>query len=132
MSEPSSSMVRVTPITEDIDTQKVLYVQETLTAYSSMQIPFDEKDEVPSLSAEIKPAGDETERTNQRRRFLYFTTLCFCFFFEGWSDGSFGPLLPRLQSAYGVSEILFSCVRKPETRPHYADKLRGCFLNLRI
>lgn len=107
-------MVRAAPITEDIDTQKVLYVQEaqTLTANSSIQTPFDEKDEVPPSSVEIKPTEDETERTNQRRRLLYFTTLCFCFFFEGWSDGSFGPLLPRLQSAYGVSEILFLVFEK--------------------
>lgn len=67
------------------------------------KVPSDNMHVETALSTEIKHTEDEeTERTFRRKRLVYFATLCFCFFFEGWSDGSFGPLLPRLQSAYGV------------------------------
>ena len=59
----------------------------------------------------------ETARVHRRRRLIYFATLCFCFFFEGWSDGSFGPLLPQVQSAFGVSiDFSYLVARNPRLR----------------
>lgn len=54
--------------------------------------------------SEVPISNEDTERTFRRRRLISYATLCFCFFFEGWNDASFGPLLPRIQSAYGVSD----------------------------
>lgn len=53
--------------------------------------------------SEVPISNEDTERTFRRRRHISYATLCFCFFFEGWNDASFGPLFPRIQSAYGVS-----------------------------
>ena len=38
---------------------------------------------------------------------IYLATLCFCLFIVGWNDGTLGPLLPRIQAAYGVSTMGF-------------------------
>ena len=38
----------------------------------------------------------------RKRRAVQFAVLCSCLILEGWSDGSVGPLLPRIQDHYGV------------------------------
>lgn len=62
-----------------------------------LAIDFDEKavsnqgqiDELPGLTAK------------QER--LYLAALCWCSTLLGWTDGSTGPLVPRLQEVYNVS-----------------------------
>ncbi|KDQ09340.1 hypothetical protein BOTBODRAFT_37098 [Botryobasidium botryosum FD-172 SS1] len=41
---------------------------------------------------------------------IAFATLCFTLFFNGWNDGSTGPLLPRMQETYGVGFAVVSLV----------------------
>ena len=43
-----------------------------------------------------------TEDRGRRTRLVHFLTLCWCFILEGWSDGSTGPLLPRIQETFRV------------------------------
>lgn len=45
------------------------------------------------------------EKHWRRRHLIQYMTLCWCFFLEGWNDGSPGPLLPRIQSEYNVSTL---------------------------
>lgn len=44
-----------------------------------------------------------TARRQNRRSILHFAAVCWCFFLEGWNDGSVGPLLPVIQAHYSVS-----------------------------
>lgn len=36
---------------------------------------------------------------------VQFATLCWSIIVTGWNDGSTGPLIPRIQSVYGVSHL---------------------------
>ncbi|TFK87362.1 MFS general substrate transporter [Polyporus arcularius HHB13444] len=38
----------------------------------------------------------------KRKRMINFMLLCFVIFMNGWNDGTTGPLLPRIQSYYGL------------------------------
>lgn len=58
------------------------------------------------LGLEDTKHGDPfIEKRWRRRHLIQYITLCWCFFLEGWNDGSTGPLLPRIQSDYGVSTL---------------------------
>ena len=47
-----------------------------------------------------------TQRARYRHfRRLHFFACCWCFFLEGWNDGSTGPLLPAIQNHYNVSSL---------------------------
>ncbi|KAJ3836159.1 MFS general substrate transporter [Lentinula raphanica] len=60
-------------------------------------------DRVRSLRYEESPAvSAQIARKQKRRSILHFAALCWCFALEGWNDGSVGPLLPVIQSHYGV------------------------------
>ena len=52
---------------------------------------------------------DEKGPTKKEARMAraQFLTLCWALFVIGWTDGSTGPLLPRIQSVYDVSCHLF-------------------------
>ena len=41
-------------------------------------------------------------REHKRKNLVNFATLCTIIFFEGWNDGTTGPLLPRVQEYYNV------------------------------
>jgi hypothetical protein len=62
--------------------------------------------EQPSRS-ELDPLiqRDEKGPTKKEARVAraQFLTLCWALFVIGWTDGSTGPLLPRIQSVYDVS-----------------------------
>ena len=54
----------------------------------------------------VESSGPQTPAPRTRTQIVagnvqYFV-LCFSFFLLGWHDGSIGPLLPRIQSVYGV------------------------------
>jgi fucose permease len=56
------------------------------------------KESVPDGKLVVSEAGKSTGlRAN-----IQFFTLCWSMFLIGWSDGSTGPLLPRIQSVYHV------------------------------
>lgn len=62
---------------------------------------------VQQLQYEESPAAaSQTTRKENRRSILHFVAVCWCFFLEGWNDGSVGPLLPVIQTYYAVSCIL--------------------------
>lgn len=41
---------------------------------------------------------------------LHFFACCWCFFLEGWNDGSTGPLLPAIQRHYNVGFAVVSMI----------------------
>ncbi|THH17555.1 hypothetical protein EW146_g3290 [Bondarzewia mesenterica] len=52
-----------------------------------------------------------SQRAKQRRLGrVHFAALCWCFFLEGWNDGSTGPLLPALQKHYRVGFAIVSMI----------------------
>ena len=57
------------------------------------------EDDVTSTSPVLSP--EEKSRQVWKGR-LHFAACCYCFFLEGWNDGSTGPLLPTIQRYYGV------------------------------
>jgi hypothetical protein len=46
----------------------------------------------------------------RKRETIVLSAMCFVLFLEGWNDGAIGPLLPRIQSWYGVSYYDFDQV----------------------
>ena len=54
------------------------------------------------VSQDTRPNDPDIERCWRRRHLIHYVTLCWCFFLEGFNDGSTGPLLPRIQSVYNV------------------------------
>ena len=50
---------------------------------------------------------DEKGPTKKEERVAraQFLALCCALFVVGWTDGSTGPLLPRIQMFYGVSSV---------------------------
>ncbi|KAE9405025.1 MFS general substrate transporter [Gymnopus androsaceus JB14] len=64
---------------------------------------------VQQLQYEESPAAaSQTTRTENRRSILHFVAVCWCFFLEGWNDGSVGPLLPVIQTYYAVGFAVVS------------------------
>lgn len=59
----------------------------------------------PSLNYEVteesRPSPQQLVRYRRYAR-LHFMAICWCFFLQGWNDGTTGPLLPRMQSVYNV------------------------------
>lgn len=47
------------------------------------------------------PSAKQSARYKWYAR-LHFAAICWCFFLQGWNDGTTGPLLPRMQSVYHV------------------------------
>ena len=70
------------------------------------QTPAIEPSRAPSLNyTDSAPLTRETRTPTQKRLgWLHFIVLCWAFFVEGWNDGTTGPLLPRFQAYYGVSD----------------------------
>ncbi|KAJ7578121.1 MFS general substrate transporter [Mycena floridula] len=53
-----------------------------------------------------------TERSKQQRNaaILHMVAVCWCFFLQGWNDGSTGPLLPVIQRVYRVGFTTVSLI----------------------
>ena len=60
-----------------------------------------------SLSSSSELAQTPKQITRERIQFL---SLCWTIFLGGWNDSSTGPLLPRIQSVYGVSYLIVSLI----------------------
>ena len=72
-----------------------------------MNIELSEVNPAPSQEhKESVPDGknsvSEASKSTALRARIQFLTLCWTLFLIGWSDGSTGPLLPRIQSVYHV------------------------------
>lgn len=76
---------------------------ELMSSFPSSLAPSIRIDDADADDADTVPAISAAQKAVYRRRFLIsFVTLCFAFFLNGWNDGTVGPLLPRVQSFYGV------------------------------
>ncbi|KAI0783171.1 MFS general substrate transporter [Abortiporus biennis] len=64
-----------------------------------------------SRESVLSNAPSPSETASQKKRsMIHFGALCFCLFVEGWNDGSTGPLLPTIQSYYGIGFALVSLI----------------------
>ncbi|KAL0067465.1 hypothetical protein AAF712_005453 [Marasmius tenuissimus] len=64
--------------------------------------------EVPSTSSLVnhdQTQDQEVQQTKKqkRRAMMHLAALYYCFFLEGWNDGTLGPLLPVIQRDYQAS-----------------------------
>lgn len=50
---------------------------------------------------ETRPSAAQRARFKKYSR-IHMAALCWCFYLEGWNDGTTGPLLPRIQEFYNV------------------------------
>lgn len=90
---------------------------ETLTRYNEENV-----EAIPLMGAETdaevlleRPISKSEERVGR----IQFLALCFSLFMVGWSDGSVGPLLPRIMQVYSVCpslKITFHTVSPPTTQ----------------
>ncbi|KAJ7593905.1 major facilitator superfamily domain-containing protein [Mycena floridula] len=51
-----------------------------------------------------------TKRHRQRKSLIQFGAICISMFLIGWSDGSSGPLLPRMQENYHVGDTVVALI----------------------
>lgn len=68
-------------------------------------------DESPEMEEQGRPSAKQSARYRWYAR-LHFAAICWCFFLQGWNDGTAGPLLPRMQSVYHVRRT-FSIISHP-------------------
>jgi hypothetical protein len=64
-----------------------------------------------------------------------FLALCFALFVVGWTDGSTGPLLPRIQIFYDVSWVgpyPFDLFFFPQPPMNFAGGIRNSVLGIRF
>lgn len=80
--------MQVTTYTEDIE------LSEVNPASPSQE----HKESVPDIQVAV---SEPSKSAGLRAKFQFFS-LCWALFLIGWSDGSTGPLLPRIQSVYHV------------------------------
>lgn len=59
-----------------------------------------------AISVRAQAVNAETSKKMRRTSRWQFFALCWCFFLNGWNDGTTGPLLPVIQEHYGVCDIL--------------------------
>ena len=73
---------------------------------------------------------DEKGPTKKEARMAraQFLALCWALFVIGWTDGSTGPLLPRIQSFYDVSWAFSFHHFQPLMNS--ADRVRNCVLGI--
>lgn len=73
------------------------------------------------------PADTASASKHSFRATLQFAACCWMKMLNGWSDGTSGPLIPRLQEVYGVC-FLSSPVVLMLT--HVQGQLHSCFLDI--
>lgn len=89
-----------------------LYVRSTLSVHRTTHA-----EDIELVEADNRPRPQDhksildaqvsgTSKSLAFRARIQFLSLCWTLFVVGWSDGSTGPLLPRIQSVYHVR---FSC-----------------------
>lgn len=65
----------------------------------------------PNMEDRDRPSAKQSARYKWYTR-LHFAAICWCFFLQGWNDGTAGPLLPSMQSVYHVRRA-FSIILRP-------------------
>src|ERR1700761_241602 len=83
---------------------------------SSGHLPAQHIDEKASAESKSPPSSPvippefKLTPSERRREWIQFATLCWSLFLIGWSDGTPGPLLPTMQSFYGLSYAVVSLI----------------------
>jgi len=90
-----------------------------LGASESDSIPLDDIVQDPSIASAKKRGGASTENREsaaplvqeltpeqRRKSLIHFLGICWSIWLLGWSDGTTGPLLPRIQENYQVRSVL--------------------------
>ncbi|KAF8911268.1 MFS general substrate transporter [Mucidula mucida] len=49
-----------------------------------------------------------TRRERKLHSMIHFAAICWCFFLEGWNDGTTGPMLPTMQEYYHINYAIVS------------------------
>ena len=82
----------------------------------------------PLLHRDEKGPTKKEERVAQAQ----FLALCWALFVVGWTDGSTGPLLPKIQTFYDVSWIGFFFFNRFFCKPHmsFAGGIRNSVLGI--
>jgi hypothetical protein len=79
------------------------------TSNTTQDVEPTHHEELPVARSELDPLipRDEKGPTKKEERVAraQFLALCWALFVVGWTDGSTGPLLPRIQTFYGVSLV---------------------------
>lgn len=60
---------------------------------------------------ETRPSAAQRAKFKKYSR-IHMAALCWCFYLEGWNDGTTGPLLPRIQEFYNVcftNSLVYLC-----------------------
>lgn len=86
----------------------------------------------PSLAYELDETGPSAAQRARFKKYsrIHMAALCWCFYLEGWNDGTTGPLLPRIQEFYNVSSVtcpfyLFVAIVSHRCINASTDRLRG-------
>ncbi|EIM79256.1 MFS general substrate transporter [Stereum hirsutum FP-91666 SS1] len=66
-------------------------------------------DESPEMEEQGRPSEKQSSKYRWYAR-LHFAAICWCFFLQGWNDGTAGPLLPRVQSVYHIGFAIVSLI----------------------
>ncbi|KAK7034515.1 hypothetical protein VNI00_012362 [Paramarasmius palmivorus] len=105
--------MQATPSPEAIELQAVPQAEKS---------PRPGETELPSLTQRSKASVHEHEESSEseaaitqtkaqkRIAWIQYATLLWTLFLAGWNDGTTGPLLPRIQSVYRVSDTIVSLI----------------------
>ncbi|PBL00129.1 MFS general substrate transporter [Armillaria gallica] len=63
---------------------------------------------IPTVHHRAQIVESERSKSYQRQANLQFAALCWCFFLEGWNDGTTGPLIPVIQESYHINFAIVS------------------------
>jgi hypothetical protein len=91
-------------------------------------------EQLPVAQSELDPLIQRDGKGPTKKEALMaraqFLALCWALFMIGWTDGSTGPLLPRIQNFYDVSWRLpfFDFYFQPLMNS--ADRVRNCVLGI--
>ncbi len=67
-----------------------------------------------------------TAKAMRRQKSIQFAALCMALYMAGWSDATAGPLIPRLQEVYHVSDGVKSCCWNAPDTLSYRSDMRSC------
>ncbi|TFK46868.1 MFS general substrate transporter [Heliocybe sulcata] len=86
---------------------------------------------VPSaVTPSVRSAGEvEYSRRYVRNGWIQFAALCWCFFLEGWNDGTTGPLIPAIQAHYHIGFAVVSLIFVTNCIGFLAGAFANVYLN---
>ncbi|KAK0495180.1 MFS general substrate transporter [Armillaria luteobubalina] len=65
---------------------------------------------IPAIHHRAQIIGSERSKSYRRQANLQFAAICWCFFLEGWNDGTTGPLMPVIQESYHINFVVVSLI----------------------